>query len=103
MQAGIKLAAIVQQLTTGNAAATFVNMFQGRCTFAAVCFSTTGVYGWLHGKDLTSYALFVTAVQGLLVLHSWKEDVAEQRQIRNGLNPPAPTPPAASNESGTPQ
>lgn len=101
MQAGTKLAAIAQQLTTGNVASKFFNMFQGRCTLAAICFSTTGVYGWLHGKDLTSYALFVTAVQGLLVLHSWKEDVAEQRQIRNGFIPPAPTPPAASNESGT--
>jgi hypothetical protein len=81
---GTKLQAMVQQLTTGNVASTFFNMFQGRCTFAAICFSTTGVYGWLHGKDLTSYALFVTAVQGLLVIHSWKEDVAEQREIRKG-------------------
>ena len=78
----IKDNVIFQQLTTGNAASTFFSMFQGRC------FSTAGVYGWLHGKDLTSFALFVTAVQGLLVLHSWKEDSAEQQEIKhNGQNP----------------
>lgn len=79
-----KIYSVVQKITTGSAASTFFNVFQGRCTFAAICFSVAGVYGWFHGKDLTSYALFVTAVQGLLVLHSWKEDVAEQRQIQQG-------------------
>jgi hypothetical protein len=69
----------VQDLVTGTASSTFFNIFQGRCTFAAICFSTAGVYGWLHGKDLTSFALFVTAVQGLLVAHSLKEDIHEQR------------------------
>lgn len=59
------------------------NFFMGRCTFAAIIFSIFGVYGWLHGRDLTSYALFVTAIQGLLVLHSWKEDLAEQNGIKN--------------------
>ena len=78
-----KMLGTIQQLTTGNAASTFFNVFQGRCTFAAICFSVAGVYGWLHGKDLTSFALFVTSVQGLLVLHSWKEDIAEQRDIRH--------------------
>jgi uncharacterized membrane protein YedE/YeeE len=78
-----KLQTVVQQLMTGDVASTFFNVFQGRCTFAAICFSIAGVYGWLHGRDLTSFALFVTAVQGLLVLHSWKEDVAEQRDVRH--------------------
>jgi hypothetical protein len=70
------------ELTTGGVVAKFFNIFQGRCTFAAICFSVVGVYGWLHGRDLTTFTLFVTAVQGILVLHSWKEDVAEQRQIQ---------------------
>jgi hypothetical protein len=73
----------IAQVTSGwsgtGAVSAFFNMFQGRCTFAAICFSITGMYGWLHGKDLTSFALFVTAVQGLLVLHSAKEDLHEQR------------------------
>lgn len=76
-----KLLGVFQSITSGSTASTFFNIFQGRCTFAAICFSTAGVYGWLHGRDLTSFALFVTAVQGLLVLHSWKEDVVEQKQI----------------------
>lgn len=70
---------IFQSLTTGATASMFFNIFQGRCTFAAICFSVAGVYGWLNGKDLTSFALFVTAVQGLLVVHSVKEDIHEQR------------------------
>ncbi len=77
-----KVSAIAGSLVSGNVASTFFNIFQGRCTFAAICFSVTGIYGWLHGRDLTSFALYVTAIQGLLVLHSWKEDVAEQRQVR---------------------
>jgi uncharacterized membrane protein YedE/YeeE len=80
--------AVVQRVVTGGAASTFFNIFQGRCTFAAICFSTAGVYGWLHGRDLTSFAMFVTAVQGLLVLHSWKEDVAEQQQVRHDRQDP---------------
>lgn len=82
MHLGTNLKAWGQSLAAGNVASTFFNMFQGRCTFAAICFSTAGIYGWLHGKDLTSFALFVTAVQGLLVLHSWKEDVSEQQDVR---------------------
>lgn len=77
-----KLVTLAQNAIQGGVATTFFNFFQGRCTFAAICFSVTGVYGWLHGKDLTSYALFVTAIQGLLVLHSWKEDLAEQNAAR---------------------
>lgn len=72
-----------QTATKAGAIAPLFNIFQGRCTFFACLFSSTGVYGWLHGKDLTSYALFVTAVQGLLVLHSWKEDASEQNEVRN--------------------
>ena len=82
MLRGISIRRYAQALTTGGTVSTFFNIFQGRCTFAAICFSIVGMYGWLHGKDLTSFALFVTAVQGLLVLHSWKEDLMEQKQIR---------------------
>jgi hypothetical protein len=88
---GTKFVSLVQSLTSGNAATAFFGIFQGRCTLAAICFSVVGVYGWLHGKDLTSFAAFVTVVQGLLVVHSWKEDVAEQRQVQH------------SNEKGTQQ
>jgi len=77
-----KIIAVTQNAVQGGVATAFFNFFMGRCTFAAICFSIAGVYGWLHGRDLTSFALFVTAIQGLLVLHSWKEDIAERQQIR---------------------
>ena len=82
MSVETKIRSAAQTFLSGGSASAFFDIFQGRCTFAALCFSIAGVYGWLHGRDLTSFALFVTAVQGLLVLHSWKEDVAEQYQIR---------------------
>jgi len=95
---GIDWKRVACEAAEGGVASTFFNLFQGRCTFAAICFSIAGVYGWLHGKDLTSFALFVTSVQGLLVLHSWKEDVAEQHQIvkQQSQNPPAAQPPEES-------
>jgi len=82
-----RVRALVHSATNGGLAAAFFGIFQGRCTFAAIVFSAVGIYGWLHGKDLTAYVAFVTAIQGLLVVHSWKEDVAEQRQIQTGQNP----------------
>jgi len=72
---------IFTSLTTGGAATAFFGIFQGRCTFAAIVLGAVGVYGWLHGRDIAAYALFVTALQGLLVLHSWKEDQAERNQV----------------------
>ena len=73
---------VIQKISDDGVAAPFFGLFMGRCTFAAIMFSIFVVYGWLHGRDLTSYALFVTAVQGLLVLHSYKEDVAEMNEVR---------------------
>jgi len=78
---------------SGSATAKFFSIFMGRCTFFAIVFTIVGLYGWLKlNRDLTSYALFVTAIQGLLVLHSWKEDVAEQKQVQQTtvvVNPPS--------------
>jgi hypothetical protein len=78
-----KTKSIALRAMQGSVISTFFNFFLGRCTFFAICFSIAGVYGWLHGRDLTSFALFVTAVQGLLVLHSWKQDVAEQKDVQS--------------------
>lgn len=71
---------LVERAISGGAISKFFNFFMGRCTFAAIIFSIIGVIGWLKGRDLTSYALFVTAIQGLLVLHSWKSDISDQRE-----------------------
>lgn len=69
--------------TTGGAAARFFGLFQGRCTFFAIVFSIVGLYGWLVlNRDLTSFALFAGSIQALLIAHSWKEDIAEQRQVQ---------------------
>ena len=73
-----------QNATTGGVASRFFGLFQGRCTFFAIVFSIVGLYGWLVlNRDLTSFALFAGSIQALLIAHSWKEDVAEQNQIRN--------------------
>jgi hypothetical protein len=70
-----KLQAATQAILNGGAASTIFNLFLGRFTFAAIVFSIVGIYGWLHlGRDLTSYALFVGAIQALLAVHSFKED-----------------------------
>jgi len=92
-----------QAFITGNVSSAFFNIFQGRCTLAAICFSVVGVYGWFNGKDLSTFTVFVGAIQSLLLLHSWKEDVAEQRQIRdsrmsNAQAPSAGDSPAASQQ-----
>lgn len=93
MQLSPNAAALAQRAMAGGIINKFFNFFMGRCTFAAIVFSVFGVIGWLHGRDLTSYALFVTAIQGLLVLHSWKEDVAEFKGIQQAAAVNALTPP----------
>jgi hypothetical protein len=60
----------------------FFNIFQGRATTFAIAFTIAGVWGFIKGRDLTSFALFVTAIQGMVVMHSFKEDVHEQRMAR---------------------
>jgi len=59
--------------------AAFFNFFQGRCTFFAIAFSVVGCILALRGKLDGNYALFVTAIQGILVAHSCKEDWHTQR------------------------
>jgi hypothetical protein len=68
-----------QTVTSGNVAVAFFRMWMGRCTFFATAFSVVGCYGWLHGRDLTSFAVFAGAIQALLLAHSAKEDY-NQRQ-----------------------
>jgi hypothetical protein len=78
-----KIQACAKKALNGGVISAFFNFFLGRCTFFAIVFAIIGIIGWFKGRDLTSYALFVTAIQGLLVLHSWKQDVAEQKEIQN--------------------
>jgi hydrogenase/urease accessory protein HupE len=48
--------------------------FQGRHTFFALFFTLMGtIMAWYHRLDM-SYVALVTAVQGLVFAHSYKED-----------------------------
>ena len=87
--------------------ASFFSFFQGRATTFAIVFTVVGIIGFFKKYDLTSYAAFVAAIFTGVVGHSLKEDYFEnrraQRAQQNSQTPPAPIPPAASNESGTQQ
>ena len=77
MTIGEKMAALRKardEVIAGGATASFFNFFQGRATAFAIVFAIVGIVGFLRGKDLTSFALFVTAVQGFVFAHSCKED-----------------------------
>ena len=83
MTFNLKVAKAVQTMTSGGVAAGFFGIFQGRCTFAAVCFSIAGLYGWLVlGRDLASFAAFAGAMQALLVVRSATQDYHERQQAQ---------------------
>jgi hypothetical protein len=65
--------------------AAFFNFFQGRATTFAIAFSVVGIWLAVHGKLDANYALFVTAIQGLIFAHSCKEDWHEQRMAAAAL------------------
>ena len=77
-----KAVKIFQSAISGHVASGFFGLWQGRCTFFAIAFSVVGCYGWLKGRDLTSFAVFAGAIQGLLLAHSAKEDWNAQKQAQ---------------------
>ena len=76
---------IVGAILNGRAVAGVFNIFLGRATFFAIAFAGFGIYGWLKGHEIGGYAAFVTATQGLIVLHSWKQDVDDQREAEREI------------------
>ena len=66
-------------LQQSGAVAAFFNFFQGRATCFAILFSGVGIRLAFMGKLDANYALFVTAIQGLIFAHSCKEDWHEQK------------------------
>lgn len=66
-------------LQQSGAVASFFNFFQGRATAFAILFSAVGIRLAFMGKLDANYALFVTAIQGLIFAHSCKEDWHEQK------------------------
>lgn len=81
--------------------ASFFNFFQGRATTFAIVFTVVGIVLAFKGKLDANYALFVTAIQGLVFAHSCKEDWHEQRMAtiaqRGGNAPNVP-----ANSAGSP-
>jgi uncharacterized membrane protein (UPF0136 family) len=60
--------------------ASFFSFFQGRATCFAILFTICGLIGFFKKYDLTSYALFVGAIQTMVIGHSIKEDYFEMRR-----------------------
>ena len=55
------------------------NFFQGRATFFAIVFTIAGIVLAFKGKLDANFVALIAAIQGLIVVHSWKEDVHDQR------------------------
>jgi hypothetical protein len=66
-------------LQQSGVVASIFNFFQGRATAFAILFAVVGIRLALMGKLDANYALFVTAIQGLIFCHSCKEDWHEQK------------------------
>jgi hypothetical protein len=90
-------------LNYGPIAAIFT-FFQGRATTFAILFAIVGlalvgvgIWGFIHGKDLTSLASFTLSVaalngsiQAVMFAHSCKEDWASLKQQQLNQQPPVP-------------
>jgi hypothetical protein len=82
-----KASKVIDKVVNGGFASKLFGMFMGRFTFFACVYSVVGLYGWLmKNRDLTSFALFVGAIQALLLAHSYKEDYAAQNAVNNAAN-----------------
>ena len=76
-------------LQQSGVVASLFNFFQGRATAFAILFAGVGIRLAFMGKLDANYALFVTAIQGLVFAHSFKEDLHEERMAaleKRGLN-----------------
>ncbi len=66
---------------------TFFSWGQGRATTFAMIFTVVGIIGFFKHFDLSSYSLFVTAIQAGVVGHSIKEDYFEMRHRQIDTQP----------------
>lgn len=62
------------------------NLFMGRFTFFAVVFSSVGIILAFKGRLDGNFALFVGSIQGLLGLHSFKEDWFRAKKSPHNAN-----------------
>ncbi len=58
------------------------NFFQGRATTFAIVFTIVGIILAFKGKLDANFVALIAAIQALIVVHSWKEDVHDQRMAR---------------------
>lgn len=85
----------ISSIQQSGVAASFFNFFQGRTTAFAIVFTIVGIRLAFTHRLTADYSLFVGAIQSLVTLHSWKEDVNAQkmealRQTDEGKHPPCP-------------
>ena len=73
------LTSIVGEVKQSGIVASVFNFFQGRATFFAIVFSGVGIWLAVYGKLDANYSMFVGAIQSMVLAHSWKEDIHEQR------------------------
>ena len=79
MKVADKIMTIKLDIQQSGFTASFFNFFQGRATTFAIAFAVVGIALAFRGKLDANYALFVTAIQGLIFAHSCKEDWHEQK------------------------
>lgn len=58
------------------------NFLCGRATTFAIVFTVAGIALAYKGHLDANYVALVTAVQGLVFAHSWKEDVMESKAVQ---------------------
>jgi hypothetical protein len=75
----MNIPSFVKNLQQSGVVASIFNFFQGRATAFAILFAAVGIRLAFMGKLDANYALFVTAIQGLIFAHSCKEDWHEQK------------------------
>jgi hypothetical protein len=61
---------------------TLFNFFCGRATTFAIAFAIAGTVLAFTGHLDTNYVALITAIQGLVFAHSWKEDIMEWKNAR---------------------
>jgi hypothetical protein len=60
----------------------FFNLFCGRATFFALVFTGAGIALAFRGKLTADFVGMITAIQALILAHSWKEDIHDQQMAR---------------------
>lgn len=75
----MSITSILKNIQQSGLVASIFNFFQGRATAFAILFAGVGIRLAFMGKLDANYALFVTAIQGLIFAHSCKEDWHEQK------------------------